>query len=421
MDRGILVLGGGVAGLSAAVELARRGFHPTLLEERHYLGGRAHSFRDVDTKEELDNGPHILMTCYRRTMHFLETIGTHSKLDIIPASKVLFREPPGRDVPLRGAGNPANWPAWIRCWLALAGRPDWQRLDHRTVEQWLDGCGQPEKLRRLFHRPLALAALNQDPHKASAACWVGALRRMIVPGAGKLVIPAVSLRELFVEKSRLYLEARGGVVKLNQRVEQLCVEAGRVRAVRTSDGKEWQADFYISALPPRVLWRVLPEAVQTQDKSFSTIKDLSYSSICSVYLWMDHPLVKQEVTGCLDTRIQWIFQQKDPSSIAVVISAADDLMNVPKEGILQMVCRDLTRLYPQFEYMRVLRAVIVKEKEATIDHTVGQMVRRPQCRTSLENLLLAGDWVQTGLPATIESAVQSAHTCVDAGIGRMVS
>jgi protoporphyrinogen oxidase len=265
-------------------------------------------------------------------------------------------------------------------------------------------------MRRVFYRPIPLAALNQDPAKASAAPWVAILRRAFgVWGMSRIAIPTVGLTDLLVEPVLKYLTSGGAVIQMNQRVEKIHRNANRVTGVQTQDGKIWTADAVICALPPRIVSRLLPGLTQADR--------LNFSGIVSVYLWLDGDITSAYFMGLLDTHAQWFFNrpalfrlsQKKAGAIALVISGADDYMETPKDQIVKMITDDLSRTFPEFSKRKILNTVVIKEKYATLSHQPGQLRYRPTPQTTLENLYLAGDWVNTGLPATIESATASAH------------
>ncbi len=428
MKPSVLVLGGGVAGLAAAVEAARLGFRPTLLEEKHFLGGRAYSFRDSASGEELDNGQHVFLTAYRHTWKYLKTIGSLDKLHIQPSLSLPFREIGGKDAVFR-----FGWCARLGLLRALlkSGKigditrfgfinrgcvpnfPAFRDLDAINVDQWLEHCKISEELRQIFYRPVAIAALNQDPTQASAAMLVAVLRQAFKTfGTARMAIPSEGLSALLVDPAMGYLQKQGAGIHTNQRVEKLHFDESRVTGVQTADGKRWTADFYVCALPPQVLSRLMPE--------FSALGKLNFSSIISIYLWLEDEITPHYFEGLLGTRIQWLFNRKalfglsgkKAASTALVVSGADKYLSMSKEEIVEMAAEDLSRLYPSFSKQKIRRSIVIKEKFATISHQVGQLRYRPGSQTRLKNFFLAGDWVNTGLPATIESATASAHACV---------
>jgi uncharacterized protein with NAD-binding domain and iron-sulfur cluster len=192
-----------------------------------------------------------------------------------------------------------------------------------------------------------------------------------------------------------------------------------VTAIELKDGERIEADDFISAVPPSALFAILPD--EFKNKEFASLERLGSSPIVSINLWFDRPVIDREFVGLLGTRSQWIFNkdlilpaEHRSNQIAVIISAARDYVDWTKSELVEMAIGDLHDLLPESRKAEVLHSVIVKEREATLSHTVESDSLRLGPRTSIANLILAGDWTETGLPATIESAVMSGDVAAQA-------
>jgi len=225
-------------------------------------------------------------------------------------------------------------------------------------------------------------------------------------------ISRVGLSDLYTDGARDYITSRGGDVQIGAHVQRLIVEGGVVVAAQLKDGGRVEGDYFISAVPPSALLAILPDELRNQQ--FAALEALGASPIVSINLWFDRPIFDREFAGLLGTRSQWIFNKdlilsagRQSNQVAVIISAARDFVDWTKNDLVEMAMSDLHQLLPESRSAEMLHSVIIKEREATLSHTVRSDELRPGSRTSIPNLILAGDWTNTGLPATIESAVLS--------------
>ncbi|HXG67167.1 MAG TPA: hydroxysqualene dehydroxylase HpnE [Blastocatellia bacterium] len=292
--------------------------------------------------------------------------------------------------------------------------------NHQTVSEWLRGLGQSERIRQRFWYPMAVATLNESPDQASA----GMMKKVLEIAFGgdragaSIGISRVGLSDLYTTGARDYIEARGGQVRAGAPVRRLVIDKNRVTAVELKDGEIVAADAFISAVPPAAFLDLLPADLRARE--FAPVAALTSSPIVSINLWFDRPVIDREFVGLLGTRIQWLFNKdaifangKQTNQIAIVISAARDCVDWNKSALVEMAVAELAELIPESRSAKLLHSVIVKEREATISHTVESDYLRPGARTPLANLILAGDWTATGLPATIESAVMSGNLAAE--------
>lgn len=429
----VAIVGGGLAGLAAGVELAGRGIAVTVLEARPHLGGRAYSYVDAASGETVDNGQHALMGCYRHSLAFFERIGVSAKLLRQSHLRVAMIDK------RRGAGiiagsalpSPLHMLSGIfgyrllergEQWRALLGgarlmamrrRRD-PRLQQWTVEQLLVHLGQSLNCRQSFWYPVAIATLNELPERACAAPFAEVLARAFFGSRrdSQFVLPRVGLSDLYTSAATSFIETHGGRVETKAAVAGLSFREGRCRGVELRDGRSLAADACIVAVPPRAAHAVHP--------SLNGWGELATAPIVSVHLWLDRPVLSEDFTGLIGTSTQWLFNRTSLTAaeatpgatgqcVSAVISAAHDIVEKAPGGIIDTVIADLRACIAEARAAQVLRAVAIKEKHATISLTPDAESRRPAARTAIANVFLAGDWIQTGLPATIESAVLSGN------------
>lgn len=439
----VLVIGGGFAGLAAAVDLAEQGAHVRLLERRAFLGGRAYSFTDKTTGDTIDNGQHLMMGCYHHTLRFLEKIGALHKLKFQANPQVDF---------LRASDGPAINRATFKCpslpapLHLLAGLAKLETLGWRdringlrvglalrklngnqakladiTVREWLTRLGQTEQMQRRFWDLVALATLNETPDRASADMFARVLDQafMHTKQDSTMVIAKTGLSDLYTEDARKFIEARGGEVRLNADVVNFEFDGRRVSRLHLRGGEVIEAGTIISAVPYFALQRMIPEDVIAASPSLGNIAGFKSAPIVSINLWYSDPVTDLEFTGLLDSQIEWVFNKnmiagegrQRPQHLALVISGAHEAAKRPKEELIALAISEMNRFFPHARTQQPLHAFVIREQDATMSHTVGVARLRPSHRTEFENFYLAGDWTDTGLPATIESAVQSGQEC----------
>jgi squalene-associated FAD-dependent desaturase len=449
----VAIIGGGFAGLAAGVELAARGFAVMLLEARPRLGGRAYSFRDDETGEVVDNGQHALMGCYRDTLAFLDRIGATHKLMRQRNLRVHMVHPERGSGAIACATLPSplhllsgilRYPLLTRGerlrallggmqLMAMRRRRD-PRLAEWTVGQLLTVLRQSSNARASFWYPVAVATLNESPKRAAAAPFAEVLGRAFFRSRAdsQFVLPKVGLSELYTDDACRYIEARGGRVELKSSVTDVVVTGKQVTAVRLRDGAQVEADACISAVPPKALGLLLPDAFRNgvglpalDAAAWQALACDAFetSPIVSLHLWFDRPVLADAFVGLIGTTTQWLFNRSQLTGnggngagrqcISAVISAGHDLVDWPTAEIVTTVLADLRTMLPAARAARVLQSVVVKEKQATISVTPAAERLRPAATTPIANFFLAGDWTSTGLPPTIESAVYSGRRAAE--------
>ena len=442
----VIVIGGGFAGLSAACALADSGARVTVLEARPTLGGRATAFTDPHTGERVDNGQHVLMGAYHETFRFLRRIGAEDKVRMQSQLAVDVVERSGRTSrlvcpplpsPLHLVAGVFDWEAlrWrdrvsvlgLRQPLAvararMAGRTD--RLaasPEETVEQWLERNQQTPKLVELLWEPLAVAALNQPIAEAAAEPFTRVLALMFGRDSrdAAIALPIAPLDELYVEPARAYLEARRGTI-LTQASARVVIEGERVAHVEVR-GDTLRAGAVICAAP----WFAWPDIFTGTPGALGGILDAAArtpaSPIVTVNLWFDRVVLEAPFVGLPGRVNQWVFDKREAfgeraSHLSTVSSGAASAAARSNQELVDLALEEIRDALPAARDAALRRATVVREKRATFSLAPG-LPSRPATRTPVAGLLLAGDWIDTGLPATIESAVISGHRAAAAAEG----
>ena len=439
----VVVIGAGCAGLSAAVRLAEAGKSVVVAEEAPRLGGRATAFTDKDTGERVDNGQHALFGCYRATYDLLATIGTAHLAPLQPRLSVTMVDAGGHAVELRCPGLPPPWHllAGLLRWPALTMADRWSALGLRallndtrrhgaayvaarvpasqTVATWLKGQGQSRRLCAWLWHPLAIAALNQSPHVAAAAPFVRVLAEMFGPRVedSSIGLPTVPLDELFGVASERFVAARGGRV-VTKSPARIVVDGGAISHVRIGN-EPIASSAVISTVPWHAFDRVWDGEVPAPLAGLAANARATASApIVTVNLWLDGPLTRAQFIGLVDRPMHWIFDKRaifgaHAAHLSVVTSGADDIVRLDNVALTEMALDEVQRAIPEARTLKMIRSVVVREHRATFSLAPGEPPR-PTTRTPLAGFYLAGDWTDTGLPATIEGAVLSGRLAAEA-------
>ena len=391
----MIIAGGGLAGLAAAAALGRAGFEVDLHESRPFLGGRATSF-PVSDSELVDNCQHVLLRCCTNLLDFYRRAGVLDKIRFF--DRCWFVEPGGRISTLRPslASLLRFPPLGPHDKLAIARglgtmsreqhRPD---LDNLTFAAWLAAHHQTARAIARFWRPIVVSALNEEPDRASALpAFQVFLQGFLGPDRGyEMGVPTVPLAELYsapLPNVRVHLRS----------------------TLSRLDPTDPAADFYISAVPFERVADLVPGLGLD-------LARFEHSPITGIHLWFDREIMELSQAALLDRTIQWVFR-KSPVHYHLVVSASRSLVPLTRPEVIDLATRELGEFFPVVRQARLERAHVIKEARATYSPQPGLEAHRPGPATRFPNLFLAGDWTQSGWPATMQGAVRSGYLAAEA-------
>ena len=424
-----LVVGGGLAGITAALVLAERGWRVTVAEARPRLGGRATSYRRGDLV--VDNGQHVFLRCCTAYRGLLERLGAGPETGLTVLQDRLdipLRSPDGGAARLRRTGAPA--PLHLAGSLAGYGLLSWRdrvplgraavalrrtdpadaQVDEQGFGGFLRRHGQSTAAVDRLWSVISTATLNIDPDAASLALAAKVFRTGLLEDSrgADLGYAAVPLGEIHDVRARTALEAAG--VTVREATKVLSVDADRTVRLRGRDGEQESAhpDAVVLAVPHDAAAALLPAALPTPFAA------LGHSPILNVHVRYDRPVLDGPFLAGVDSPAQWIFDRTGPSGlpgrghyVAVTVSAAERYIEQPVAELRPLFENELTRLLPAARGATVEEFFVTREKHATFRQASGSARLRPEPATAAPGVLLAGAWTATGWPDTMESAVRS--------------
>lgn len=417
-----LIIGGGISGLTAASILSSKKISVTLLESSPKLGGRTYSFFDSETNTIIDNGQHILMGCYKDTLAFIKMIGAQNKFEYQKNLSLKFLDKTKKQFSL--SSNKLFYPlnlfyavikydaitlieklSFIGFVLKLPLISK-KSLINKNVIDWLSQQNQNSNLISKFWEILCVGALNSSLEKASALIFYDILIKIFFTGnfSSTIILPKYGLSESLIDPSASFIKNNGGEIILSEKVVKIVIENQKVKCIRTASQVYEDFDFVISAVPLYSLEKILPV------KNLGLTIDFKYSTILNIHLWLDNLNLSNTFYGFLDSYLHWVFIKDN--HINIVISNADHHLSKSKDELLSFVWEEL-KLFLNISSSNLKHHKIIKEKRATFVSSNELLNNRPGSKTLVNNFFLAGDWTNTGLPSTIESAALSGRKAAE--------
>ena len=426
----IIIVGGGWAGLSCAVELAALGHAVTVLESARQLGGRARRVAFDD--HAVDNGQHLLVGAYHNTLDLLTRLGVNHEQTLQRQALDLFLQQSDNhkfQLHLPHLPSPLNLLVGLLRSKGFNLRDRWHAFlfglrlfsnslvsdEDTSVAQLLAAQKQTSNAIRALWEPICLATLNTPLEQASAQIFIRVLHDSFCrsPRDADMIIPRVDLGSLLPDTASDFVEQHAGFVHLSQRVTELLLEQRHITGVKSED-KKYAAGHVVLAIPPYACQSLLKPHAALHDIAYN-MSGYDYQPICTIYLQYP-PSVQTDrpIQGLLGTTTQWIVDRRvsdQPGLIAAIISGPGEHMQLDNEQLAALVQDELQQNFPHWPAANSV--MVIKEKRATFSCRAGINLLRPTNRTPIRGLWLAGDYTNTGYPATIESAVisgqQTAH------------
>jgi zeta-carotene desaturase len=431
------IVGGGLAGLSAACALADAGYKITLFERRAFLGGRASSYEHPGTGETMDNSQHVLLGCCTNLRDLYRRLGVTDKVRWY--KRITFIEPGGRSSFIESSWLPAPFHSALsflqykllslRDKLAIArglmglvsGVPEDSGEDFLS---YLRRKGQTRAAIERFWAPVLVSSLNEELDKTSVKYAAMVFRDAFLKSAeaGRMGVPTVPLSELYGVAAD-YIRARGGEVRLRSKIDSLAFEDAA--AVLRSDECEFRFDYAVSAIPYHLLGRILPQS-EAGEALLKKVSNLRAVPITGIHLWFDREVTPLEHAALLDRNIQWMFQKSKilarpngrandgGSYLELVVSSSKGLLEMGRGEIIALALKELAEFFPAVNEAKLLKAAVVKEVHATFAPAPLSDEYRASPLSPWPRLFLSGDWTATGWPATMEGAVRAGYLTAEA-------
>jgi len=428
----VAIIGAGVSGIAAAVSLydskSSRKFAVTIFESRRTAGGRTRSFIDSETGDTIDNGQHLLMGCYTSTLKYLRTVGAEHlllKQDSLSLPFVIPDE--GR---ISNVKLPEHIPVPFTLLYAIlhsdllhtyeklaAGRFGLgmmmfrydKKMAHASCAELFRYTHQPLGLIKKLWEPIVVGVMNLPIAEASAQVFLHTMRLIFLQDKkfSSILFPKIGLSDVLINPALDYLKKKNCEIKYGQ----------SIKSVKSGNGL-----VYVETDEGRNVFDALIFAGNYHDAHFlpaeiaQTIPIVEYSPIVNAYFWVDKKIIGLPICGFVGTTLQWCFTKPTHFSeelLACTVSAAHVLVEKDNEEITKILWQDIKRSFPETQ-AKLLRSVIIKEKRATPILNDELQTHRPQTRTAIPNIFLAGDLVQNGLPMTIEGAVGNGQKASEA-------
>ena len=430
------------------MNLLEQGYPVKLVEARNFLGGRAFSFVDRETGVTMDNGQHVIVGCCAYFIEFLRRLGASEKWYLQPRLQIRILDRQGKVGILKSGGLPppfhllisfltyTHLRLWEKMWVLLAlfrarfterSQPELEKI---SFYQWLKQQRQSERAIQNFWSLLVKPTLNDDVKDVSALMGLmivqeGLLNGYHNPDVGYALgglLPSIG------DPAYKYLLDQGCQVMLGSPVRRILGDAMGVSSVELASGEQVNGEIWVSALPPDILLRVLPEEVVDAVLAFSQLAGFETSPIVNIHLFYDRRVMDGEFLAIVDSPLQWVFN-KGPileasgtfgsssvggQHICISASAAWEYIDRTREEISDEFIREMAEVFPAARDAKVLRSVVVKQRNATFRCVPGVNDLRPASVTPISNLFLAGEWTDTGWPSTMESAVRSGYNVAHA-------
>ena len=415
----ILIIGGGLSGLSSALYLTEMGFQVEIVEASPKLGGRTYSFEYKGKNRVIDNGQHILMGCYSHTLDYINKIKSEDKIYFQDSLQINYASPdnkiynlsvPEKFYPLNFLYSFINFKLLtfnerkeVLKFLFRLKTIQKQIRNDQSVKSLLSANGQSSSTIKTFWKLVVISAMNTPIEIASAELFVEMIKIIFFSGkkSSAIIIPNTGLSEALVNPAMDLILSKGGTISSSERVLKIEIEGERITKVITSSREINDFDFVISAITAENLLKIIPENL----KNRMNIPVFDYSSIISVNLWLDENPLKEKFYGIIGGEFHWLFNKGE--YVSLIKSAANNMINLNKNDLIEIAKSEIKKYFTILNNTEVIDSKIIKERKATLISDSNSVKQRRKLIHNFNNLFIVGDWTNTGLPGTIESSVKS--------------
>lgn len=452
----VVVLGGGIAGISTAVHLLSQGYTVTLVESRQFLGGRAFSFSDGQTGIAVDNGQHVIVGACTHFIELLHRLGIWDRWLLQPHMRIRVLDRNMKKGSLSTSFLPSPFhllPSFLAyahlslgdkvriVWALICAKSTDRHQPHledTTFHQWLKEHGQSDRAIHNFWTLVMLPILNDRVETVSATMGLMVIQEGMLQDyhSADMGYATRDLNAALGEPAKEYLQGQGCNIIFGCSVRKLILNSGRVTGIELASGETVTGQVFVSALPFSHLLAILPPKT-AEMPVFQNLKGLKTSPIVNVHIWYDRPVMEGDFCAFVDSPLQWVFNRtafiQDASSaagnarhevsegtpsqgqyICISHSGAWKYIEWSREDLIKEFVYEMRRVFPSARDAQVQRAIVVKQRNATFRCLPGANELRPNSQTPIPNLFLAGAWTNTGWPSTMEGAARSGYNATKA-------
>ncbi|MCF6271428.1 MAG: hydroxysqualene dehydroxylase HpnE [Melioribacteraceae bacterium] len=415
--RKVLIIGGGLSGLSSATFLSNSGYQVELIEASPKLGGKTYSFNYNGSK--VDNGQHILMECYSNTLEYVDLIGSRKLFDFQESLSLTSVDADGKAYKLKVPKHfyPLNHLIGflkyklftlkerveiIRLLLKIKYM-DEKEAKSKTLYEFLVEQKQSERTISLFWDNVVISAMNTKLKSASAEMFIRIVRIIFFENkrSANIIIPNVDLSSAFVNPAQNLINRNGGKISTSEKAIGFIVEQEKIISVETNKRTISDYDFIISALPEYGIRKIAFKNGVSRLK----LPALEYSPIVSVHVWLNENPLKEKMYNLIEGEFDWLFNHGE--YITLIKSSAEKLVTINNNEVIKIVFSELKKYFAIFTNIEIKEYVVLKEKRATFISDSDSIEQRNSLFNPYSNMFLVGDWTKTELPATIEGAIKS--------------
>ncbi len=402
------------------------------------LGGRATSWFEHSTGDALDACQHGTMRCCTNLANLLDRLGVHHL--ICYSGDLHFLDSDGKHSTLCRGPLPAPFHTGLSflafksmslvdkmsigrgMLLMLRAKPgqDWDKQD---IASWFAKTKQTERAVKRFWEPVLVSACNESLNRISCHHAFKIFREGFLANSYgyEFGVPTVPLGTLYTDAAVKYIQQRGGCVETKTIVDTIEFDENRVTSVSLLNGETVAADYFISALQFDLLLKLLPNELIEKLPFFNLLNQIEFAPLVGVHLWFDRKIDCPEPIALLDRTSDWIFNKtvdfdlpnKNETYLSIVTSADPELTAMPKEQVLERILGEVREALPQTRDANLTKWYVLKERKGTFSPKPGVEALRPDQRSPIKNLYVAGEWTNTGWPSTMESAARSGYLAAE--------